>query len=210
MSNSLILSEDQRDCLQEICNVAMGQAGDSLARLFNVFITLTVPNIRLVEAKAIHGELSTMIDAPTVSAVRQAFYTPKGNQGLCGESIVIFSEASFHEIAEMMAYDSDDLSSTAEQELLLDISNVLNGACLNGIAVQLEEELSYSPPALIGQHIPVEKILDREQLVWDQALSIKIGYSIENKAFQCDMLLLMPGAALSHLLGILDMLLDDF
>ncbi len=39
-------SEDQRDCLQEIVNVAMGQAGDSLARLLEVFVTLSVPKIQ--------------------------------------------------------------------------------------------------------------------------------------------------------------------
>ncbi|WP_207062692.1 histidine kinase [Motiliproteus sp. SC1-56] len=210
MSNALTFNEDQRDCLQEICNVAMGQAGDSLARLLNVFINLSVPYIRLIKAEEVHQELRSLINAPQVSAVRQAFYSPQGNQGLCGESIVIFSDASFQELAHLMAFEGRELDARAEQELLLDISNVLNGACLNGIAQQLEEQLGYSAPSLIGQHIPVEQILDKEKLTWEHALSIKIGYTLENHAFQCDMLMLMPGAAISHLMSVLDQFLEDF
>ena len=48
MNDSLALTEDQRDCLQEGVNVAMGQAGDSLARFLEVFIHLSVPRIRLL------------------------------------------------------------------------------------------------------------------------------------------------------------------
>lgn len=210
MSGELTFTEDQRDCLQEICNVAMGQAGDSLARLLNVFINLSVPHIQLIRADAVYQTLRQLIDASTVSAVRQAFYSPLGDRGLCGESIVIFSEASFKELADLMAFEGDQLDTAAEQELLLDISNVLNGACLNGIAEQLEEKLGYSAPSLIGQQIPIEHILDKEKLTWEHALSIKIGYTLENHAFQCDMLMLMPGAAINHLLTILDQLLEEF
>jgi CheY-like chemotaxis protein len=36
------LSADMRDCCQEIANVAMGRAGDLLARLLNVFVELPI------------------------------------------------------------------------------------------------------------------------------------------------------------------------
>ena len=48
MNRTLALSEDQRDCLQEVVNVAMGQAGDSLARFLEVFIQLSVPRIQQI------------------------------------------------------------------------------------------------------------------------------------------------------------------
>ena len=51
--NDLALTEDQRDCLQEVVNVAMGQAGDSLARFLEVFIHLSVPRIRQVARRTV-------------------------------------------------------------------------------------------------------------------------------------------------------------
>ena len=59
--NDLALTEDQRDCLQEVVNVAMGQAGDSLARFLEVFIHLSVPRIRLVARQELNDELEAMV-----------------------------------------------------------------------------------------------------------------------------------------------------
>ena len=40
------LDPDIRDCYQEITNIAMGQAGDHLARIMNVFVRLPIPNVK--------------------------------------------------------------------------------------------------------------------------------------------------------------------
>ena len=42
------LSNDQHDALQELTNIAMGQAGASLATLLDEFVDLSVPRIRMV------------------------------------------------------------------------------------------------------------------------------------------------------------------
>ena len=43
-----VLTEDQRDALQEVANLAMGQAATRLARLLDSFIELSVPRVRVV------------------------------------------------------------------------------------------------------------------------------------------------------------------
>ena len=45
------LTEDQQDCLQELINVAMGQASDQLARYLDTFVYLKVPSIESVDGK---------------------------------------------------------------------------------------------------------------------------------------------------------------
>ena len=47
---TLHFTEEQRDCLQELVNVAMGQASDKLARYLDTFVHLQVPAIALVDA----------------------------------------------------------------------------------------------------------------------------------------------------------------
>jgi len=96
-----------------------------------------------------------------------------------------------------------------EQELLLETSNVLNGACLTGIADQLGEELFYSPPSILGQGERIAKMLERDNLQWESALSVEINYKLENRSFDCDLLLLMPDTVISHLAGKLDQMLED-
>jgi len=205
MSDTIQLSADQCDCLQEVVNVAMGQAGDSLARLLGVFVTLSVPKIEIVAPTDVHR----IMEGKYVSATRQAFQDGKGKDGLRGEALVVFGDSSFRELAELLQYDDEDMGCVAEQELLLDISNVLNGACLTGIADQLGEELFYSPPSILGQGERIAQMLERDNLQWESALSVEINYKLENRSFDCDLLLLMPDSAISHLAGKLDQILED-
>lgn len=202
-------TEDQRDCLQEIVNVAMGQAGDSLARLLEVFVTLSIPKIQTLSPNEVRDALRAFVDAEYVSAIRQSFHDSKGQDGLRGEALVVFGDASFKELAELLAYEDEDLSEELERELLLDISNVLNGACLNGVADQLGEELIYSAPSILGQHVPVDKLFTQENMKWEMALSVEINYSLEKRSFNCDLLLLMPDTAIDYLARRLDEFLEE-
>lgn len=210
MSGIPEITEDQRDCIQEIVNVAMGQAGESLACLLEVFVQLSVPRIRLVASQEITTELQQLVGGEDirVSAVRQAFYRSGGELDIQGEALLIFSDTSFHDLADLMSYE-EELTATVEQELLLDVSNILNGACLTGIAEQLDFELGYSPPSLIGSSLTTDKILSEEQLSWAQALMIEINYRLENRSFNCNLMFLMTGDSIRTLFKAIDDFLDE-
>jgi len=67
------LAPDIRDCYQEITNIAMGQAGDHLARILNVFVKLPIPNVNLIEVSELHMMLQDIEDKDTVSGICQGF-----------------------------------------------------------------------------------------------------------------------------------------
>lgn len=210
MNESIALTEDQRDCLQEVVNVAMGQAGDSLARFLEVFIHLSVPRIRLVTRTELNAELENMVGGSKVpvSGVSQGFYQLDTATGIRGEAIVVFTDSSFRELADLLAYD-EQLTPQNEKELLLDVTNILNGACLNGIGQQMEVELGYSPPNIMGLHLPVASLLEHESTHWDHALLVEISYTLEDRSFSCTMFLLMPGDSIQVVKSALDRLLED-
>jgi len=208
MSNNPNFTEDQEEYLQEICNIGMGQAGASLSVLFEQYVTLSVPSIEVISAANAIESLRRLIPAEKISAVRQGFYTHITDPNFCGESITIFSGTSFEELAHLIAFE-EELTVELEQELLLEISNIINGACLSGIAEQLLERFFHTPPSIIGQNIAVENLLKTDQLQWDHALSIKIKYSVEKQSFECDLLLLMPDFAVKYLQNVLNKLLDE-
>lgn len=208
--NIVALTEDQRDCLQEVVNVAMGQAGDSLARFLEVFVHLSVPRIRLVTREELNPELEKMVGGADVdvSGVSQGFYQMDSGSGIRGEAIVVFTDSSFKELADLLAYE-DIQSEETEKELLLDITNILNGACLNGVGEQMEVELGFSPPAIMGQHMPIARLLEHEKASWDHALLVEISYTLEDRSFTCSMFLLMPGDSIEVVKAKLDWLLED-
>ncbi|MBA6287308.1 hypothetical protein [Colwellia sp. MB3u-4] len=208
MKNSFNFTEDQRDYLQEICNIGMGQAGKSLSVLFEQYVTLSVPSIEIFSAKNLITTLKRLIPAEQISVVRQGFYTHVVDPNICGESITIFSNTDVDQLAQLIDLD-EEVTFEVEQEILLEISNIINGACLSGIAEQISERFFNTPPSIMGQSIIIENLLNKDHLIWDHALSIKIQYSVEQHSFQCDLLLLMPDSSVEYLQNVLNRLIDE-
>nr|MBP7548591.1 chemotaxis protein CheC [Corallincola sp.] len=69
--SSQTITEDQRDCLQELINVSMGQASDKLARYLGTFVEIQVPAIALVGTAEITGLLAGNYNDEAVSLVSQ-------------------------------------------------------------------------------------------------------------------------------------------
>ena len=172
MKNSFNFTEDQRDYLQEICNIGMGQAGKSLSVLFEQYVTLSVPSIEIFSAKNLITTLKRLIPAEQISVVRQGFYTHVVDPNICGESITIFSNTDVDQLAQLIDLD-EEVTFEVEQEILLEISNIINGACLSGIAEQISERFFSTPTSMMGQSIIIENLLNQDHLIWDHALSIK-------------------------------------
>lgn len=198
-------SEDQTDALQEVANIAMGQAGDSLARILDNFVTLSVPRIRQIKVQALADTVTDMVgEKEEISAVRQAFYN-----SLRGEAIVIFTQSGADELAELMDYDCE-VDAAAEQELLLEIGNLLIGAILNGISDTLGTELGFSAPSLMAERAPLREVLAPDQLSWENALLVEVNFSVENHRFKSHLLMFMTEEAIETLRNILDEFMDDF
>lgn len=202
MSTAIVLQEDQRDCLQEISNVAMGQAGDHLARLLESFVVLSIPHVAILTPTEIAMAVQT-VDDHNVSGVCQGFI----GGGIAGEAMLLFNDTSFTDLASLMNFE-EELNEAAERELLIDATNILVGALIRGIAEQLDIEFSFGPPAILGQHQELDKLLASGSVRWQQALVIEVNYQIEGYDVQCDLLMVITENSLNRLFGKIDYLLD--
>lgn len=193
-----ILEEAQRDALAEMVNIGMGQAGDSLARLFNRFICLSVPRIQVVVPQTLNLVLDTLCGARTpVTAARQAF-----SSCIRGEAVVVYTEESCADLSELVGYER-----TAPDELLLDITNVLVGACVGGLASQFAFDLALSPPSLLGASGSATQLLDAASMAWHNALLAEVNFRVEARTFNCHLLTFWPDASLDALMKAVDDLL---
>jgi chemotaxis protein CheC len=202
MTQATSLREDQRDCLQEISNVAMGQAGDHLARLLDSFVILSVPHVAILTPAEIAMAVQA-IDKDNVSGICQGFI----GGGIAGEAMLLFNDTSFVDLAKLMKFE-EELNTLTERELLIDSTNILVGALLRGIAEQLDIEFSFGPPAIMGQHQQLDKVLMSKNTRWDRTLVIEVNYKIEGKNVQCDLLLVITENSLPTLFGKIACLLD--
>ncbi|NQZ20523.1 MAG: response regulator [Colwellia sp.] len=197
------LDAELRDCYQEIANVAMGQAGDLLARLLDVFVVLPIPNVNLIEVSELSMALSDVEEQDSTSGICQGFI----GAGISGEALLILNDSSFKDVASLMNYKYEVDEST-ELELLMDLANVLIGACLNGVAEQLDMTFSQGHPVVLGQHKRISQLIATNSKKWKRTLAIEISYNIEDYPIKCDLLLLFTEESMKTLNNKISYLLD--
>jgi chemotaxis protein CheC len=201
--NEFHLTEDQQDCLQELINIAMGQASDQLARYLDTFVYLKVPSIESVEAKDLMKTLSRQKN--TMAVVSQGFF---GYEGIRGESLLVYQEEDSGRIADLLGYEPDELS---QDEQLIDISSILTTTFLNVFAQQIDNRLSYNAPKLLPN---VQEILSEHlqqmPFTWELALKVNINYQVTDYSFNCNMILLIPETAITNIKHVLDRILEEF
>lgn len=192
-----------RDALQEVSNIAMGRAGELLARLLDVFILLPIPNVNTLESSELNMALTHIAKNETVSAVSQGFM----GSGINGEAIIIFHDANFNDIAKLLKYEKL-IGSHIELEVMNDISNILIGAFLNGLAEQFDVRFSQGQPTLLGQHEKVQDLIKHQQKNPQQILTIEVNYGIQDHDIKCDLLLLFTEESISIMHNKIGYLLD--
>ncbi len=201
--STIELDNDMRDCYQEIANVAMGQAGDLLARLLDVFVLLPIPNVNLIEVSELTMALSDVESKEKTSGICQGFI----GAGISGEALLILNDSSFKDVASLMNYHHE-LDNNIELELLMDMANLLIGACLSGISTQLDMSFSQGHPVVLGQHRKISELIATNTNKWKKTLAIEISYSIENYPIKCDLLLLFTEESVTTLNNKIAYLLD--
>jgi len=199
-----MLNQDQKEALQEIANIGMGQAGESIARVLDHFVHLSIPRILVLPPEDMAAAMTRTVGAGTVSAVRQAFHSL-----MRGEAIVIFGEQRCDDLADLMGYEGG-LDHVGELELLLDVSNILVGACLGGIAEQLKTDIGFSAPSLMADRVPVEAMLRAEDVSWRNALLVEVNFRLEGRSFACHLVILMPEEEIRLMAGALDRFLAAY
>jgi CheY-like chemotaxis protein len=185
---------DALDSYRELINVAMGRAGDLLARLLKTFIRLSVPKVNLFESGELHMTLSHITGRDNVHAVTQGFVA----RGLAGEAVLIFSDSSFQDIGKLLNYPPP-IDETAKTELLMDIANLLISACLKGISQQLDRPFSEGRPVILGRNTRLEEMLAGKHNRWRSTLAAEVSYEVAEHDINCELLLLFTADSLPAL-----------
>lgn len=144
-----IISQEERDILQELMNIAFGNATADLAQVIDIYVQLSVPNIQVVAINELSAYLKDAIDSDSKSSiVEQKFWGSFQGSGL----LVFPSGSGMDLLALLNEKDSPGESSDnipmdlIEKGGLLEISNILIGACIGKFSELLSTFVTYSPP----------------------------------------------------------------
>lgn len=189
------------DILQEQANIAMGQAGDRLARLLGVFVELAVPRVNTLAASELHMALSVGSTHTKWSGVCQGFV----GGGLAGEALLLFSDSSIEDMSTLLGYTVNE-TEHRDIEVLMDLSGILAGAFLGGLGQQLDLSPRLSHPVVLGTHVQMDDLLQANKNRWEQLLTIELSFAVEGHDIVGNLLLLLTEDSIPRLRQTLDYL----
>jgi chemotaxis protein CheC len=147
-----ILTEEERDVLQEIMNIGFGSAAADLAQAINIYVLLNVPTIKVMDwANLLDNIKSEISDYQGVSIVEQNFWSK-----FRGSALLVFSGPAGKNLLSIISSDKlanhlfeSDPIRVLEKETLMEVGNILIGACVGKVSELLGDFVSYSPPRVI-------------------------------------------------------------
>jgi len=175
------ISEEEIEILQEIMNIAFGKAAADLAEVINIFVVLSVPYIKMLKAQDLPDYLKTQIsDYDRISIVEQNFWGD-----FKGSAFLIFQASAGRELIAIFGDDGEPFGSESadalEKETLMEVGNILIGACVGKLAELLRDSVTYSPPRVVTENTPHDAIPTSLFAADTSAIVLKTVFSFEER-----------------------------
>jgi len=202
------LNEQQKDCFQEISNIAVASAAEVIGSFLGQYLELSVPTVRLIPREKLMETLETIVVAndwdSNITASHQEFSAEMPSGFFSGEAVLIYDNMSLDELSRILQAD-DEVGEEDFDELLLETSNIINCASLNEIGSQLDVSFNYNAPAMMARDMPtISDLFDIDKLKWDQVLAMNMNFSQDEKEFIVYCFFMIPDSAIEGLIVALD------
>lgn len=145
-----LLTSEEIEILQEIMNIAFGKSAADLADVIDTQVVLTIPFISVMQVSELPDYIRSHVkDYNNISIVEQHFWGR-----FTGEALLVFSSGSGKELITMLQHGeqinlTSDPIEILERETLMEIGNILIGACIGKVAELLNDVVTYTPPMIV-------------------------------------------------------------
>lgn len=144
----LTLTEDEKDVLQELMNVAYGDATAVVAEMIDAFASLSIPNIKVEKTSKLLEELQ-ILQGESYFFATQAFAGE-----FSGESAFFIDNTSAENLASHLGLDED------LDDAILELTNVLTSSLTTRLAKEMQTEVKFSLPSI--SKLPHDEVLVNE------------------------------------------------
>jgi len=176
------LSSEETDALGEIGNISMGTAATTLYALIKNKVTITTPNVDIIEAETISREYPL----PFIGV--KIFFT----EGIEGVNLLLLKERDARIIADlMMGRDGSNPDKEIGEIHLSAISEAMNqmiGSSSTSLATMLGKSISISPPSIFKVDLSSEEasidFFEQNQRFVKTSFRMVVGDLIDSEIMQ--------------------------
>lgn len=180
-NRNVMLNNNDIEILQEVMNIAFGKASADLAEVIDIRVFLNVPYVELLNAADLPRRIVEEVKMYKDIRIVEQNYWGKFK----GSALLIFPAESGKGLISLFEDDFDENMNVDrlvfEKETLLEVGNILIGACVGKIAELLDDVVSYSPPNVTVQRISKQPILERLADPEKHAIFMKTVFQFEDK-----------------------------
>ena len=171
------------DILQETLNIAFGSASAELAEVIDIFISLDTPNVKVININQIEDYISIQTGIQQKYNIVEQHFSGE----VKGVTLLIFPDGSGHELLSYFDKDGSDypLSLSLEgldREALMEIGNILIGACMSKLFDLLHLYINFFPPRIIEVTREFRQFFDEESFnANSNIITLKTTFKFEDK-----------------------------
>ncbi len=144
MESKINLTEDEKDCLQELMNVAYGSATAAITEILNAFAKLSIPKIQIINASELKSYLSKELNLEEAHLVA----LQQINGTISGENMFVIDKKSARNIACKFGLDEDEIDDDEVADIVLEITNILSSSTISKLAEDIDTNVSFSAPSI--------------------------------------------------------------
>ena len=144
MESNITLTEDEKDCLQELMNVAYGSATAAITEILDAFAKLSIPKIQIINS----SELKTYLSNELNLEVEHLVSLQQINGTLCGENMFVIDKQSAKNIAYKFGLEEDEVNDEEIADVVLEITNILSSSTISKLAEDIDTNVSFSAPTI--------------------------------------------------------------
>lgn len=199
----MLLTEEQRDALVEVLNIATARTGASLSALTGQRVILDVPRISLYKFEDLVDVLSEFIQGD-IATIHQIFNGP-----VAGDAFLLLDYDAAQTLVNLFTDESPEGARMSEsaREVLTEIGNILLNACLGVFGDLLKVRVSFAVPRLhMAELGGLLRSLMIEQSELQYGLVIHTNFRLRDNAVGGYLVLVLGVASLDQLIQAIDRL----
>ncbi len=205
MAHTIELNEDERDCLQELMNIAYGSASSAIADIIDAFATLAIPKIEIINVKELKSYLNSQLTENEHFVASQLI-----NGDFDGENLFIIDKDSAVNMSkEFDLVHEGELSDEEVSDIVLEITNILSSATISSLIEEMDSYASFAPPSisLIKNANELEDNLEEN---YEQVIIISTKLNFEQQNIYGHLLMLASDKSIEYIKAALNKILDEY
>jgi len=203
--NEIVLNEDEKDCLQELMNIAYGSATAAITEIVDAFATLSIPRIEIINSQELQKHLSNLINKELSYFISSQQF----NGEISGENLFLIDKESSTNIAYQFGLEEDEIDNNELSDIVLEITNILSSSTISQLSSDMDVPISFSPPAIETLRAPND-IHDDYTHKYQQVIIISTELNFEEQNIKGELLILTTDKSIDTIKKALNKILEEF